>query len=65
MNSCYNCGEKGHLNWNYPKKGPTCFNYNKPGHLLRDCPKLRQTGKPQALVENPRVQQGRVFNLTG
>ncbi|XP_052176699.1 uncharacterized protein LOC127791003 [Diospyros lotus] len=39
MKGCYNCGEEGHLNQNYPKKRITCYNCQQTGHFAKDCPK--------------------------
>ncbi|XP_052179889.1 uncharacterized protein LOC127793145 [Diospyros lotus] len=64
MKGCYNCGEKGHLNQNCPKRGITCYNCQQTGHFAKDCPKPQLMNQPQGTTENARVQQGRVFHLT-
>ncbi|XP_052171608.1 uncharacterized protein LOC127787583 [Diospyros lotus] len=38
MKGCYNCGEEGHLNQNFPKRRITCFNCQQTNILQRTVP---------------------------
>ncbi|GKF67141.1 putative reverse transcriptase domain-containing protein, partial [Tanacetum coccineum] len=48
---CWKCGKCGKLGYKtaacrcLDKKDVTCFNYNKKGHLKRDCPTLKKNGQ--------------------
>ncbi|KAI3729056.1 hypothetical protein L6452_17703 [Arctium lappa] len=66
---CAKCGKKGHAIWDWPIRGPVCFECREPGHMKKDCPKLvvgnrGNSFRSTARVEQPSRAPSRAFRMT-
>ncbi|KAI3758661.1 hypothetical protein L6452_06230 [Arctium lappa] len=57
------CGKNDHTTRDCSVVGMVCFECKAPGHVKRDCPKLK-SGSVTARKENPPRDPGRAFQMT-